>query len=146
MNLDCMKILKQMLSECHKAVVEGGPFPIKKRENTMIIRPTFVYMVMVSEVFLFAGCSFWANEPQRGAGTYKDVGYDGSIKPHPESSYGMSQEPQRRTDGEIILGGTSEVPDMRTGTTKRETGSTTLPSGPSPNSTSSSNRPGGGTP
>jgi hypothetical protein len=112
----------------------------------MIIRPTFVYMVMVSGVFVFTGCSFWANEPQRGAGTYKDVGSDGSIKPHPGSSYEMSQEPQRRTDSEIILGGPAEVPDMKMGTMKRETGRTTPPPGPSPNSTGSSNRASGGTP
>ena len=78
----------------------------------MIVRQTCVYMVMVSGVFLFAGCAFLADKPhdtpQGGAqfestlgspsksiaGGYKNIGTDGSIKPHPASSYTMSQEPE----------------------------------------------------
>ena len=75
----------------------------------MIIRQTCVYIVMVSGILLFAGCVLLGNEyePQGGpqvestpgsqsktlAGSYSDIGSNGSIKPHPESSYKMSQEP-----------------------------------------------------
>ena len=71
----------------------------------MIIRQTCVYVVMVSGILLFAGCVFLGNEyePQgvqfeSKPGTaltesYSDLGSNGSIKPHPESSYKMSQEP-----------------------------------------------------
>ena len=118
----------------------------------MIIRQTCVYMVMVSGILLFAGCAFLADEPQRGAqfdstlgsqskslaGSYGDIGSDGSIKPHPESSYKMSQEPQSRTDGAITLGGPAGIPDLRTGTIKRSTGGTTPRSGSGSNSTGSS--------
>ena len=60
---------------------------------------------MVSGIFLFAGCVFLGNEyePQRvkfesKPGTaltesYSELGSNGSIKPHSESSYKMSQEP-----------------------------------------------------
>jgi hypothetical protein len=136
----------------HKAMADVGPFPIKKRENTMIIRQTCVYLVMVSGILLFAGCAFRADEPQGGAqfdstlgsqskslaGSYGDIGSDGSIKPHPESSYKMSQEPQSRTDGAITLGGPAAIPDLRTGTLKRSTGGTTPRSGSGANSTGSS--------
>jgi hypothetical protein len=73
----------------------------------MIIRQTCVYMVMVSGILLFSGCAFVNYEPRDEAqfnsalesqsktlaGSYKDIGSNGSIKPHPESSYKMSQEP-----------------------------------------------------
>ena len=71
----------------------------------MIFPQTCVYIVMVSGILLFAGCVFLGNEyePQRVqfentpgtalAGSYSDIGSNGSIKPHPESSYKMSQEP-----------------------------------------------------
>jgi hypothetical protein len=74
----------------------------------MIIRQTCVYVVMMSGILLFAGCVFLGNEyePQGVqfestpgsqsktlAGSYSDIGSNGSIKPHPESSYKMSQEP-----------------------------------------------------
>jgi hypothetical protein len=91
----------------HTAIADVGPFQINKRENTMIIRQTCVYVVMVSGILLFAGCAFVNYEPHDGtqfdsalesqsktlAGSYKDIGSNGSIKPHPESSYKMSQEP-----------------------------------------------------
>jgi len=118
----------------------------------MIIRQTCVYMVMVSGILLFAGCAFRADEPQGGAqfdstlgsqskslsGSYGDIGSDGSIKPHPESSYKMSQEPQSRTDGAITLGGPAAIPDLRTGTIKRSTGGTTPRSGSGSKSTGTS--------
>ena len=70
----------------------------------MMMRQTCVYMVMVSGILLFAGCAFVNYEPHEGAqfdstlesqsttlaGSYKDIGSNGSIKPHPESSYKMS--------------------------------------------------------
>ena len=73
----------------------------------MIIRQTCVYMVMVSGILLFAGCAFLADRPQGEAqpdsttlatqskslaGSYRDLGSDGSIKPHPQPSYNMSQK------------------------------------------------------
>ena len=116
----------------------------------MIIRQTCVYMVMVSGILLFAGCSFLADKPQGEAqldsttlgtqskslaGSYRDIGSDGSIKPHPQPPYKMNQEPQTRTDGEITLGGPVDMPNMRTGTIKREA----MPrSGSGPNNTGSS--------
>ncbi len=105
----------------------------------MMMRQTCVYMVMVSGILLFAGCAFLADKPQGGAqfdstlgsqskslaGSYRDIGSDGSIKPHPESSYKMSQGPESRTDGAIILGAPADMPNMRTGTIKRSSGETT---------------------
>lgn len=45
------------------------------------------------------------------------MGPDGSIKPHPEPSYKMRQEPQDRTTGVIILGGPVDMPELKMGTT-----------------------------
>jgi hypothetical protein len=72
----------------------------------MIIRQMCVYVVM-SGILLFAGCAFVNYEPRDGAqfdsalesqsktlaGSYKDIGSNGSIKPHPESSNKMNEEP-----------------------------------------------------
>ena len=123
----------------------------QKRENTMIIRPTCVYVVMLS-VLLFAGCALMNYEPRDGAqsdtalegqsktlaGSYKDIGSNGSIKPHPESS---DKEPQGRTTGAIILGGPAEMPDMTTLTIKKtgKPGGTKAGSGFGSNSKDSSN-------
>ena len=113
----------------------------------MIIRQTCVYMVMVSGILLFAGCAFLADRPQGEAqldsttlatqskslaGSYRDVGSDGSIKPHPQPSYKMSQEPESRTDGSITLGAPVDMPNMRMDPIKGSTGGSGL------NSTSSS--------
>jgi hypothetical protein len=113
----------------------------------MIIRQTCVYMVMVSGILLFAGCAFLADRPQGEAqldsttlgtqskslaGSYRDVGSDGSIKPHPRPSYNMSQEPDSRTGGAITLGAPVDMPNMRMDTMKGSTG------GSGSNSTSSS--------
>ena len=119
----------------------------------MMIRQTCVYMVMASGIFLSAGCSFMADEPKGEvqfdstpesrpkslAGSYRDIGSDGSIKPHPESSYKMRQEPQGRTNDVIILGGPAPIPDLKTGKTtiKGSTGGTT----PHPGSVSDSTGP-----
>lgn len=109
-----------------------------------------VYVVMGSGIFLLAGCAFLADKPKdkpQGeaqldsttlgtskslAGSYKDVGSDGSIKPHPQPSYNASPEPESRTDNAITLGGPTDLPDLKTGTIKRSTG------GLGSNSTSSS--------
>ena len=70
----------------------------------MIIRQTCAYMVMVSGILLFAGCAFvnygahdeaqfdsaLQSQSTTLAGSYKDIGSNGSIEPHPESSYKMS--------------------------------------------------------
>ena len=138
----------------HTAIADVGPFPINKRENTMIIRQTCIYVVMVSGILLFAGCAFLNYEPHEGAqfdstlesqsktlaGSYKDIGSNGSIKPHPESSYKMSQEPQSQTTGARILGGPAEIPDMTTLPIKRtgKTGGIRAGSGSGSNSTGSS--------
>ena len=118
-----------------------------KWENTMIMRQACVYMVMVSGIFLFSSCAFLTDKPQGEAqpnsttlgtqtknlaGSYRDVGSDGSIKPHPQPSYNASQEPESRTGGVINLGGPTEIPDLKTGTVKSSTG------GSGSNSTSSS--------
>ena len=71
---------------------------------------------MVSGILLFAGCVFLGNEYEpKGApqfestpgsqsktlaGSYSDIGSDGSIKPHPESSYKRSQEPHSKPTGQ----------------------------------------------
>ena len=88
---------------------------------------------MVSGMLLFAGCALVNYEPRDEAqfdsalespsktiaGSYNDIGSNGSIKPHPESSYKMSQEAQSQATGEIILGGPAEIPDMTTLTIKK---------------------------
>jgi hypothetical protein len=93
----------------------------------MIIRQTCVHIAMMSGILLLVGCVFLGNEyepqgvqfesaPEKAlAGSYSDIGSNGSIKPHPESLYKLSQEqqePQSQTTGEIILGGPAEIPDM----------------------------------
>lgn len=113
----------------------------------MIIRQTCVYVVLVSGILLFAGCAFLADRPQGEAqsdsttlatqskslaGSYRDIGSDGSIKPHPAPSYNMSQEPESRTDGTITLSAPVDMPNMRMDTFKGSTG------GSGSNSTSSS--------
>ena len=109
---------------------------------------------MVSGILLFAGCAFVNYESRDGAqfdsalesqsktlaGSYSDIGSDGSIKPHPESSYKMSQEPQSETTGAIILGGPAEILDMTTFTVKKtgKPGGNRAGSGSGSNSTGSS--------
>jgi len=94
-----------------------------------------------SGILSFAGCSLWgpeskgeaqfdstAGSPSKSlAGMYSDLGSNGSIKPHPESTYKMNQESQGRSSGVVILGGPADMPDMRTGDTtiKGTTGGTT---------------------
>jgi hypothetical protein len=118
----------------------------------MIIGQICAYVVMLSGILLVAGCALMNYEPRDGAqsdsglegqsktlaGSYKDVGSNGSIKPHPESS---DKEPQSRTTGAIILGGPAEIPDMTTLTIKKtgKPGGTKAGSGSGPNSKDSSN-------
>lgn len=129
----------------------------------MKIPLTLVNVVMTSGVFFFYGCSLMVDEPKTGAqfdrmsgsetksiaGLYPDVGTDGSIKPHPQSS-GVGG----RISGVIMLGGPAEVPDIKSGrmTIKGSTGEktptvrmgeTTFPSGSGSNSTGSSQEIGG---
>ncbi len=96
-------------------------------KNKMRCRQTSDYMVMASGILLLAGCSFLADEPKGGVpvdstlenqsksltGSYRDMGPDGSIKPHPEPSYTARQEPQGRTTGVIILGGSAAMPELK---------------------------------
>jgi hypothetical protein len=94
----------------------------------MIIRQTCVYMVIVSGILLFTGCAVLADRPQGEAqldsstlgtqsktiaGVYRDIGSDGSIKPHPQPSYNMSQEPESRTEGTITVGGPVDVSPLK---------------------------------
>jgi hypothetical protein len=130
-----------------------GQIPIKKeRILIMMMRQTCVPIVTASGILLLASCSFLADKPKEEAqfdntlrsqstslaGSYRDIGSDGSIKPHPESSYKMTHEPQSRTDGAITLGGPADIPDLKTSTTKKATGGTTPHSGLGSNSTGSS--------
>lgn len=85
----------------------------------MMIRHTCMYMIMASGMLLFAGCSVFADRPEETvqadrtlesqpkgvAGAYSDIGSNGSIKAHTESSYHAREARQGRTDGEIILVG-----------------------------------------
>ena len=118
----------------------------------MIIRQTCIYLTMVCGILLFAGCYILADRPQGEAqhdsttlgtqskslaGSYRDIGSDGGIKPHPQSSYRMSQEPQDQTTGEITLGA-GDVPDMKMSTMNKSTGGTMPRSGSGSNSTNSS--------
>jgi hypothetical protein len=86
-------------------------------------------VLMASGILSFAGCSLLGPEskeeaqfdrtevssPQSLAGMYSDLGSDGSIKPHPESTNQMNQESQGRSTGVMILGGPADMPNMRTG-------------------------------
>lgn len=125
----------------------------------MKINLTLVDVVMTSGVFFFCGCSLLADGPTTGAqfdrisgsetksiaGSYRDVGTDGSIKPHSKSS-GVGG----RIDGMIMLGGPAEVPDIKSGkmtikgsmgekTPTVRMGETTFPSGSGSKNTGSSN-------
>ncbi len=94
----------------------------------MSIRQTCGSVVMVSVLLSFTGCSLWGPE-SRGdapfernpstslAGTYSDVGSDGSIKPHPESTHELTGKSGNRSGDAIILGGSAPVPDLQTGKT-----------------------------
>jgi hypothetical protein len=100
-------------------------------KNKMRCRQTLGFMVGASGILLLAGCSFLANEPKEGVqvestlenqsksltGSYRDMGPDGSIKPHPEPSYKTRQDPQGRTNGVIILGGSAAMPELKMSTT-----------------------------
>jgi hypothetical protein len=101
----------------------------------MLILLRCVYTVMVSGILLLAGCYIMADRPQGEAqldsatlgtqskslaGSYGDVGTDGSIKPHPAPSDEMGQKSPSLTGGEIRLGGPEQMPDLRTGTIKTE--------------------------
>ena len=105
---------------------------------TTIFQRTSVSMVVVSGILFFAGRAFvnyaphdearFDNTPGTSlAGSYKDIGSNGSIKPHPEPSYKMSQEPQSSNDGAIILGEPVAMPDLKTGTIKKTPPSRTDP-------------------
>jgi len=129
----------------------------------MKIPLTLVNVAMTSGVFFFYGCSLMVDEPKTGtrfdrmsgnetksiAGLYRDVGTDGSIKPHPQSSGAGG-----RISGVIMLGGPAEVPDIKTGrmtikgsmgekTPTVRMGETTFPSGSDSNSGDSSHEVGG---
>jgi hypothetical protein len=119
-------------------------------KNDMRCRQTLDCMVMASGILFLAGCSFLADEPKKGVqvestvenqsksltGSYRDIGPDGSIKPHPEPSYKMRQEPQGRTNGVIILGGPVAMPELKMDSIpmKGATGGTMPRSGSVPNS------------
>ena len=126
----------------------------------MIIRQTCVYLVMVSGILSFAGCYILADRPQGEAqldsttlgtqskslaGSYRDVGSNGSIKPHPQPSYGMSQEPQSQTTGEMTLGaGIIDAPDKRISDINKSTGPLPLSGSGSKGTGSSSGASGAG--
>jgi hypothetical protein len=100
-------------------------------------------ILMASGILSFAGCSLWGpestgeaqfdhtleSESKSLAGVYRDIGSDGSIQPHPESSNRRTQEPQDGADGLIMLGSPVDMPDVKTGTSTIEgsIGGTTAP-------------------
>ena len=103
----------------------------------MIIRQACLYMMMVSGIFLFAGCYILADRPQGEAqldsttlgtqsksltGLPRDVGSDGSIKPHPQPSYNMSQDSESQTGGTITLDAPIDMPNMGMDPIKGSTG------------------------
>lgn len=84
---------------------------------------------MVSGVLSVVGCAFGdyapheVNQSDSTRGTsltvsYKYLGSDGSIEPHPAPSYEMSQKSQSPT-GEITLGGAVDMPNVATGGIKK---------------------------
>ena len=91
----------------------------------MRIRQACIYMSLTSAILSFAGCSAWGPESKGDAqiqstvgrkslaGMYSDVGSDGSIKPHPESS--MTQPKGGHATGQIMLNEPVDMPDIRTG-------------------------------
>jgi len=104
---------------------------------SMKIQQTCVSIVMVSGVLSVVGCAFGDYAPHeaiqsdstRGTSltvSYKYLGSDGSIEPHPAPSYDMSQKPPSPT-GEITLGGATDMPDVKTGTIKKTPPSRTDP-------------------
>ncbi len=102
----------------------------------MTIRQTCAYIVMASGILFTIGCSLMVDQPKGDsqsdstvsghskslAGVYADLGSDGSIKPHPQS---VGHE--GRITGLIILGGSADVLDIKTGNTtiKGSKGNTT---------------------
>lgn len=96
-----------------------GERPVMIQETGMYVR-----FVMASGIVLIAGCSLWTGEADRGfqlknipqlhskslAGSYGDVGPDGSIKPHP-----IILGTGGRITGVIKAGGPAPIPDLRTG-------------------------------
>lgn len=94
-----------------------------------MIQHTYTYLA-AGMIMLFTGCSLWTGAPHKEvqfestpdysskslAGSYLDVGSDGSIKPRSESSGMPPQRPQGgETTGVITLGGPAPIPDLRTG-------------------------------
>jgi hypothetical protein len=112
----------------------------------MKIRSTCACILMTNVILSVGGCSLWGpgsrgdaqsdstseGQSKSHAGEYRDIGSDGSIKPHPERSYQVTELPPNRTGDVIILGGPMPMPDLETGktTTKGSSEGTT----PSPGS------------
>ena len=115
----------------------------------MSIRKACICLVMASGIFSFAGCSAWGpstkgdaqfdqisveGQSKSLAGVYRDVGSDGSIKPHADLV-----GTDGRINGLIILGGPADMPNIKTGqneikgsadqTPKVRMGDQTFPSG-----------------
>ncbi len=99
---------------------------ILPRKDIMKIRHTCISLCMASGLLFNAGCSLMIDqskgEPQSPsalesqskslAGVYAHLESNGSIKPHP-----LFVGTAGQMNGHIILGGTADVLDIRTGTT-----------------------------
>lgn len=94
----------------------------------MSVRQTYGCVVMASILLASSGCSVWGPESSGEAqserspstslaGAYSDVGSDGSIKPHPDSTHQMTGKNGNQTGDNIILGGPLPVPDLQTSKT-----------------------------
>ena len=95
-----------------------------------MMRQTCGYLGVATALFWLVGCSAWSGRQDTGlpvastpdmqskniAGLYADVGPDGGIKPHPNSSDKVFPDPKsRRTGGTITLGGPMPMPNIKTG-------------------------------
>ena len=84
---------------------------------------------MTNVILSVGGCSLWGpgsrgdaqsdstseGQSKSHAGEYRDIGSDGSIKPHPERSYQVTELPPNRTGDVIILGGPMAYARFRNG-------------------------------
>ena len=125
----------------------------------MKVRHTCTCMLMTSVILSLAACSL-SGPGSRGdvqsdntvegqsksrAGMYRDIGSDGSIKPHPEPSYQGTESLLNGTGDVIILGGPMPIPNLETGKTtiKGSSGGTTPTPGSVKDSRGSFGRTGG---
>ena len=139
------------LAMLRRAQEEKSEYTLQSGDPHMTTRHTCAYLLMVSGMLLFPGCSAWGPNSREGpqfesgtfdgqrkslAGVYRDIGADGSIKAHPEF-----RGTEGQADGLIQIGGAADIPNIKKGTmetkgsmgTSKPTmrmGEKTFPSGP----------------